>query len=121
MVRDVRKRLDKWKERFLSIGGRVVLINSVMNVISLYSLYLYRAPKKVIKELTCIQIRFLWRGVEGERCINWVSWKEVCKYKEEDELGVRVIESMNISLLVKWKWRILTENNSVHVVRLVKI
>lgn len=38
VVRNVRKRLDKWKGRHLSIGGRVVLINSILNAILLYSL-----------------------------------------------------------------------------------
>ncbi|XP_058786284.1 uncharacterized protein LOC131660936 [Vicia villosa] len=73
----------------------------------------YRAPKKVIKEIISIQRNFLWKGVEGERGINWVKWKDVCKAKEEGGLGIRDIETMNISLLMKWKWRILTEENTV--------
>ncbi|XP_058732868.1 uncharacterized protein LOC131604449 [Vicia villosa] len=56
VARNARKRLDKWRGR---------------------------DPRKVIKELIGIQRKFLWRGVEGERCISW------------------------------WKWRILTENNLV--------
>lgn len=47
MVKDVRKKLDKWRGRFLSIGGRVVLINLVLNVIPLYSLSFYLASNEM--------------------------------------------------------------------------
>lgn len=67
----------------------------------------------MINELIGIQRKFLWRGLEGGRCISWVSWKDVCKYKEAGGLGIRDINSMNVSLLMKWKWQILMEENAV--------
>lgn len=70
VVRNVRRRLDMWSRRFLSLGGRVVLINSILNYIPLYSLSFYRAPKKVIKDIRSIQMRFLWRGVKGKMCVH---------------------------------------------------
>ncbi|XP_058750811.1 uncharacterized protein LOC131623820 [Vicia villosa] len=113
VVRNVRNRLNEWRGRHLSIGGRVVLLNSVIYAIPLYSLSFYRAPRKVIKEFIGIQRRFLWRGVEGGQCVNWVSWKVVGKSREEGGLGIRDIDSMNVSLVMKWKWRILMEDNAV--------
>ncbi|XP_058783674.1 uncharacterized protein LOC131658394 [Vicia villosa] len=113
VIKDTRRRLDKWRGGFLSIGGRVVLINSVLNAIPLYSLSFYQAPKKVIKEIRSIQISFLWKGVEGGRGINWVSWHNVCKLREEGGLGIRDVDCMNVSLLMKWKWRICTEANAI--------
>lgn len=62
VIKDIRRRLDKWRRIFLLLGGRVVLISSVLNVIPLYSLSFYRAPNKVIKEIKIIQINFLWRA-----------------------------------------------------------
>lgn len=58
----MRIHLSKWSGRFLSIGGRVVLINLVLNSLPLYLLSFYRTPKKVIREIRRIQGRFLWRG-----------------------------------------------------------
>lgn len=72
VVRNVKSRLDKWKGRFISIGGRVVLINSFFNSIPLYTLSFYRAPKAVIKNLVAIQRKFLWGGVDRDTRINWV-------------------------------------------------
>ncbi|XP_058724719.1 uncharacterized protein LOC131596153 [Vicia villosa] len=113
VINDIRRRLNNWRGKFLSVGGRVVLINSVLNAIPLYSLSFYRAPKKVIKEIVSIQRNFLWKGVEGDRGICWVSWRNVCRPKEEGGLGIRDVNNMNISLLMKWKWRICNEENAV--------
>lgn len=73
-------------------------LSSERNIVVLLSFY--RAPRKVIKELIGIKRKFSWRGVEEERCISWVSWKEVCKFKEDDGLGIRDGDSMNILLLI---------------------
>lgn len=54
VINDVRRCLEKWRGRFLSIGGRVMLINSVLNTVSLYLLSFYRFPKKVLKEIISI-------------------------------------------------------------------
>ncbi|XP_058725827.1 uncharacterized mitochondrial protein AtMg00310-like [Vicia villosa] len=112
VIEYVRKRLKKWRGRFLSMGGRVTLLNSILNAVPIYSLSFYRAPKIVLNEIRRIQRKFLWGGVEGGRCINWVSWSKACKSKVDGGLGIRDVGCMNISLLMKWKWRILTKDSA---------
>lgn len=70
----VRTRLASWKGKFLSLGGRVTLLNSVLNVIPLFSFFFYKAPKMVIQEFIEIQRAFLWKGKENIIRINWVVW-----------------------------------------------
>jgi hypothetical protein len=36
-----------------------------------------------------------------------MKWVDVFKRREEDGLGVKCIEKINVALLCKWKWRIL--------------
>lgn len=55
IVTSLKKRLQKWKGRFLSNGGRVTLINSVLNSMPLYLFSFYKAPKKILKTITSIQ------------------------------------------------------------------
>lgn len=60
----IKARLNSWKSRQLSIGGRVTLIKSELASLPLYLFSFYRAPKKVIEKITKQQRRFLWVGDE---------------------------------------------------------
>ncbi|XP_058733800.1 uncharacterized protein LOC131605468 [Vicia villosa] len=108
-----RKRLNVWRGRYLSMAGRVELINSVLSAIPIYSLSFYKAPKKVLQEIKSIQSKFLWGGGDRDKSIHWVSWDTVCKSRKEGGLGVKDVEIMNVALLSKWKWHILTEKEAV--------
>ncbi|XP_058758239.1 uncharacterized protein LOC131631463 [Vicia villosa] len=108
----MRKRLAVWKGVNLNVAGRVVLINSMLNSIPIYSLSLYKAPSKVLHEIHTIQSKFLWSGGDRKRSVHWVSWDTVCKTREEGGLGVKNVEIMNAALLSKWKWRILLDHEA---------
>lgn len=99
----VRNKLCSWKGKLLSLGGRVVLINAVLNTILIYTLSFCKAPKKVLKEIFKIQSNFLWSGTEQRKSIHWVNWTKVCASKNKDGIGIKNIEVFNISLLLKWK------------------
>jgi hypothetical protein len=109
----IQKRLASWKNKYVSLGGRVVLLNSVLAVIPIFYLSLFRMPVGVWKNLVRLQRRFLWGGAAGNSKINWVRWQDVCRSKREGGLGVKDLRIMNISLLTKWKWRLLTEGESI--------
>jgi hypothetical protein len=55
-------RLSSWKGKLLSIGGRLVLINSVMSNMILYMLSFFVLPKGVLKRLDFFRSRFFWQG-----------------------------------------------------------
>lgn len=69
----------------------------------------YKALVSVWKEIESIQNRFLWRGSEEKYKIVWVAWNKVCKLVEQGGLRVKKMNEFNITLLHKWKWRILVE------------
>lgn len=108
-----KRKLLTWKSRLLSMGGRVTLLNSVLSSVPIYTMHFYRTPVKVIKELISIQSRFLWGGNEDKKYINWVSWHNTYKPKEDGGLGIKHLGQFNNSLLTKWKWRFLSEGSSV--------
>lgn len=62
IIESMQKKLAAWKGRHLSFGGRITLINSVLNSISTYCLSFLRMPRKVLKILTQIQRNFLGGG-----------------------------------------------------------
>lgn len=58
----MRKRLSTWKQKTLSVGGRVCLINSVLTALPLFFLSFFRAPKGVLRNAKRIMRTFLWGG-----------------------------------------------------------
>ena len=103
------RKLVKWKLRHLLFGGRVTLLKSVLTSIPIYFLSFYRVPQKVVDELVRIQRNFLWGGDQQQRKIAWVKWETVCMSKEVGGLGVKDINSFNLSLLGKWKWNLFQQ------------
>lgn len=106
-------KLFSWGNKHLSLGGRIVLLNSVLNAIPIFYLSFFKMPVGVVKKVVRIQREFLWGGTEGGRKISWVSWKVVCQPKEVGGLGVRDVSLVNLSLLAKWKWRLLQGDNAL--------
>lgn len=73
---------------------------------------MFKAPKKVIGEMKKLQRRFLWGGEEEKKKMAWVSWETVCKPEHLGGLGVKDLEVFNIALMEKWRWRLLSEDDS---------
>jgi hypothetical protein len=69
-----------------------------------------KMPVQVRKIVVSIQRDFLWGGVNGRKKLSWVKWKVVCKDKKKGGLGVGDLDLVNISLLSKWRWRLLNRN-----------
>jgi hypothetical protein len=65
MVDCLRRRLRGWRNRYVSLGGRIVLINSVLNSIPIFYLSFMKLPVVVRKKIIRIQREFLWGGVKG--------------------------------------------------------
>jgi len=100
-------RFGSWGNKYVSLGGRVVLLNYVLNSILMYYLSVMKMPVVVWQKIVRLQREFLWGGIKRRKSIPWVSWSVVCKPKCEGGLGVRNLRLVNLSLLAKWRWRYL--------------
>jgi hypothetical protein len=64
----------------VSLGGRVILINSVLASIPVFFLSFLKIPLKVRMAIVRIQRNFLWGGASGDKNkIDWVSWRDICR------------------------------------------
>ncbi|KAM0042665.1 putative RNA-directed DNA polymerase [Helianthus debilis subsp. tardiflorus] len=113
VVDKCKNRLSSWKAKTLSIGGRLILIKSVLASLPIYYFSIYKAPVKVIESLEGIMKRFFWVGYEEVRKIHWVSWDVVSTPKKEGGLGVSKLKDVNVALLAKWAWRYKNEIRSL--------
>jgi hypothetical protein len=109
----LRKRLGCWGNKLVSLGGRITLLNSVLNAIPIFYLSFMKIPVGVWKQVRRIQREFLWGSRRGRKKVNWIKWDTVCLPKNKGGLGVRDIRVVNISLLAKWRWRLLHDDHTV--------
>jgi hypothetical protein len=72
-----------------------------------------KMPVKVWKEVVKIQRDFLWGGLSKKTRICWVRWNDICKPKKEAGLGIKDLRMVNISLLTKWRWKLLSHQSEV--------
>jgi hypothetical protein len=95
------------------LGGRIVLINAVLSAIPVFFLTYMKMPTKVWKEVVRIQRTFLWGGLSKKNKTCWVKWDDICKPKKEAGLGIRDLRLVNLSLLAKWRWKLLSHEKEV--------
>lgn len=70
-MENIEKRLNNWGNKYVSLGGRVVLLNYILNAISIFYLSLFKMPKKVVRKMVTIQKNILWGGEEGKgKCVG---------------------------------------------------
>jgi len=64
------KKLSSWKGKLLSIGGRLVLIDSVLSSLPMFMMFFFRIPKGVLKKSDYYRSRIFWQGDEQKRNID---------------------------------------------------
>jgi len=117
LITRIKTRLSAWKSKHLSLGGRLVLLNSVLSSLPVYALSFFKAPSGIISFiesiLNCFFFFFLGGGSDDHRKITWVDCNTICGSKEVGGFGVRRINEFNIALLGNWCWRVLTKSSSL--------
>jgi hypothetical protein len=54
----IEKKLSSWKGKYLSVGGRLVLINSVLSSLPMFMLSFFEVPKGVLEKMDYFRSRF---------------------------------------------------------------
>jgi hypothetical protein len=60
------RRIGFWCNKWLSLGGRLILVKSVLEGLAVYWMTLERLPKKIFKLLRRLSFNFLWNDLPGK-------------------------------------------------------
>ncbi|CAN0921774.1 Transposon TX1 uncharacterized 149 kDa protein [Linum grandiflorum] len=112
VIYNLEKRLEGWKAKFLSLGARVTLLQSVLSNLPVYFMSMFKAPTSVIARVEKMQRRFLWAGTSEKNMIHWINWDVVKTSKQLGGLGVQDMKILNSALLGKWVWRYAVERSA---------
>ena len=97
------------RQQLLSLGGILVLINSVLTNMVLYMISFFQLPKGVLHRLDYFRSRFFWQGDNKKQKYRLAKWDVVCRPKDHGGLGIHDLQVKNRALLGKWLFKLLTE------------
>lgn len=69
----VQKRLVSWKGKLLSLGGRLVLINSILTNMILYMISFFQLPKEVLQRWDYFHRDSFGKWIVRKRSIDWLN------------------------------------------------
>jgi hypothetical protein len=96
---------DGNKGRFMSSGGHLVLSNSYLSSLSIYTMGFYLLPKGTHKKMGSVRAKFFWRRASEEFKYHMVRWGAVCRPRDMGGLGIVNTRILNECLMVKWIWK----------------
>jgi len=106
----IENKLSGWKGKMLSLGGRLVLINSVLSSLPMFMMSFFELPKGVLEKIDCFRSRFYWQSDHHKRKYRLAKWEIMCQPKIQGGLGIHNLDLQNKCLMSKCLFKLLNED-----------
>lgn len=110
VISKFKKKITAWGGVWLTMGGKLTLIRSVLSALPTYQASLLLAPKQINDQITSIIQNFLWNGGKGNRdCFHLIKWETVKRPIAEGGLQIHDPQHANLALGCKLLWQLITD------------
>lgn len=108
------RKINSWGGRSLSKAGKEVMIKSMLQAIPTYFMSIFLIPSSLGEDIQKIMNSFWWgSGGDRNKGIRWMSWDKLTISKNEGDMGFRNLYVLNIALLGKQGWRLMTQSDTL--------
>jgi hypothetical protein len=116
LVKKVSSRIDLWCNRWLSLGGRYILIKSVLEGQAVFWMSMEALPRSILSTLRKLMFHFLWNGQQDRKKFHLCRWEVLSRPKKFGGWGLRNLNTFNLALNTTTLWRVLTQESQWHQV-----
>jgi hypothetical protein len=81
--------------------------------VPIFSMSYFKLSRGLCDHINSMICKFWWDCKDGKRRTSWVSWEQMTQPKCTSGLGFRDIEVLNLALLARQVWRLLTVPDSL--------
>ena len=107
LVNKIEKNIGLWCYKWLSLGGRLILLKTILEIQSIYWMVVELVPKFIISQIRKICFNFLWNGNNTTCHFHLCSWEVFSIPKSFGGWGPRNMEHFNLALLAYTLWNTL--------------
>lgn len=71
IIDKVKEKTQGWSKKFLSAGGKEILLKAVVLAMPIYSMSIFKLPTEICKEINRNLARFWWSKGENKQGMHW--------------------------------------------------
>ena len=94
----------------LNLGGRYILLKSILESIPIYWLSLSKVPKSILDKFCSLCYGFLWSRNKEENTIPMVKWNQLARLKSMGGWGFKNLFLFGRALVAKIIWCCLVDD-----------
>jgi hypothetical protein len=110
----IEKKISDWCYKWLSLGGRIIMLKAVLESQSIYWMAVELIPKFIINQIHKMCFNFLWNGNNTTSHIHLCSWEVLSRPKSSGGWGLKNLAHFNITLLANTLWHTLFHKGIWH-------
>jgi hypothetical protein len=114
LVNKIEKKIGLWCYKWLSLGGRLILLKRVLESQSIYWMAVELIPKFIINQIHKLCINFLWNGNNPTCHMHLCNWEVLSRPKSSGGWGLKNLTHFNLALLAKTLWHTLFDRGLWH-------